>query len=246
MIDWIQVLLGLPLEEEREDGLEELNQAAGWIISRQSRTERGSEDETDEGADGALAEADQPGTGQEWGTDREKMSWTAANDGLGFHAAEDGGKAEEKRQRKLLRQGTPAEEPFRRKEYLTEGQRSAGKQTEALEQREYLAWKSSGLEELTAVTAQGQAERAAAQAERRHTSSSTYLEAALSAPPVTSGSAGRLLKAMERNDQAMTYQTALRQTEQEENTAWTGTDPIRLDRLFERDARRYDNGFAMY
>ena len=72
------------------------------------------------------------------------------------------------------------------------------------------------------------------------------MAAALAAPEYRTPAAGRLLAAMERDDRAASYQTTARIAEQTENSAWTGSGPIQLDQFFERDARRYDNGFTMF
>ena len=109
-----------------------------------------------------------------------------------------------------------------------------------------LIWRKAQAETLEGTPARKQAELAAERIVRQTDGGDGYLEAALSVPPVRSDGAGRLLTVMSRNDRAAVYQTTVRQAEREESNAWTGTDPVRLDRFFERDARRYDNGFALY
>lgn len=244
MTDWIQVLLGRPLEEEQEDGLEELKWTTGKLTARRSAAQQ-SEKPMETAADGALTGPEQGETIWEGRTEPEKSDRTPEKD----RRESDKEEMQQRDEKPLwneLRQSVSLEQAVRRKEHTEFAEESAGSHIKALEESERLVWKQSHFEELTTESARERAERAAAQAAKQTDGSSAYLQAALSAPPVPLNAAGRLLSAMTQNDQAITYQTTARQAERQENTAWTGTDPIRMDRIFERDARRYDNGFAMY
>lgn len=275
MTDWIQVLLGQPLEEAREDSLETLNQAAEDIWVRKRARQNGGEEElpaaeetaaerlsqpqdslppealeerrgerfglkragaenAGTGRDGAAAEREEAPKQEDSGEDRQEEGQAQAAAGLGAERLENW----------LRDTSFPAVETGRRGE--EKQPLSAGVQAAQGALGEALAWQQSGAEGLEAASAGRQAEWAAAETLRRSSGGSGYLAAALSAPEYRTPSAGRLLAAMERNDRAAAYQTTARITEQVENSAWTGSDPARLDRFFERDARRYDNGFTMF
>ncbi len=244
MIDWIQVLLGQPLEEEREDGLEALKWAVGQLTTRRSAAQQ-SEKPAETTADRALTGLERRETVREGWVEPAEKDRTAEKDRRESDEAEER-QGDGEALWNGLRQSVRTEQGIHRKEPAAVSGESAGDRAGALEESERLVWKQSRIEELTAENVQERAEWAAAQTAKRTNGSSAYLQAALSVPPVLPNAAGRLLSAMTQNDQAMTYQTTARQAEREENAAWTGTDPIRMDRIFERDARRYDNGFAMY
>lgn len=272
MTDWIQVLLGQPLEEAREDGLEELNQAAEDILIRKRQALRQADRVEDlpagqpaaerpaqahlrrppealEGQSGEPEALDEAREGRRGAAHRneEALKQKAGEEdepeaGQTMAAADQGADRLNSRLQKSL----PG---FRTPEVRQTEQgkaRSAGAQAALGVQEEARVWQQSGTEALEAASAGGQAEWAASETARQSSSGSGYLAAALAAPEYRTPSAGRLLAAMERNDRAAAYQTTARITEQAENSAWTGSDPERLDQFFERDARRYDNGFTMF
>lgn len=270
MTDWIQVLLGQPLEEAREDSLEELNQAAEDSLTWKRRTARRAD-----GAEGfpaaetaeerllpakfsPLPEALEE---QRWnrngvaaaGTEKDRP----AAENKAVLEQEDGGEDRPEHGRAQVEAGQGAERleawlrdaPFPAAETGRRTERqvsSAGAQAARGALGEALVWRQSGAEALEATAAGRQAEWAAAETVRRNAGDSGYLAAALAAPEYRTPPAGRLLAVMEQNDRVAAYRTTAQMTEQVENRAWTGSDPARLDQIFERDARRYDNGFTMF
>lgn len=271
MTDWIQVLLGQPLEEVREDGLEELNQAAEDLQVRKRQRQSGALEE-------AISSPAVDGTGTARAASRmdartaaETEVWRLSG---GTGSGRPGGgmpEQTEKPEEAAGRSGAEEHPPsgrggkrldtaLQKARFMTadgtgrSGQRaekppeaaSAGAQLARAEMAEAQVWRQSGAEFLEAESAAGQAERAAAERLRRQSGGSEYLSDVLAAPEYRAPAAGRLLAAMERNDRAVSYQTTERMTERTENNAWTGSDPMRLDQFFERDARRYDNGFTMF
>lgn len=289
MIDWVQVLLGQPLEEEQEESVEELSRMAEWSAERKRK------EEADEAALTLETDAAE-GTVRFWAEaaeDREartemkmasasELEWAEAQSSRTewermAQQSVQGAKAEEGDGAERVRDGLQSELGFsgllgqtsdsdmgqsleqRGEKTTTESEveqakaaaeaadRSAGAWSAALSRDEALVWRRSGVETLAAESAKGRAEQAAAQTMARgQGSASAYLEAALSPAAPTAPTAGRLLVQLARNDQAAAYQTMAQRTEQAESQSWTGTDPLQLDRVFERDARRYDNGFALY
>lgn len=233
MTDWIQVLLGQPWEEPEGDGAEVLEQGtAGISVTGVA------------GVEAESGQAEESGSASEHRTAQpEEERDMLDQDGQAALKA-GAGKRGEPPLRKTAA-STEEEAPAGRPDGDS-GEMSAGGRVKTLRQDAGLMWRKAQAETLEGTPARKQAELAAERIVRQTDGGDGYLEAALSVPPVRSDGAGRLMTVMSRNDRAAVYQTTVRQAEREESNAWTGTDPVRLDRFFERDARRYDNGFALY
>lgn len=236
MTDWIQVLLGQPWEEPEEDGAETLERGTADISMSGGAGVEEQAGQVDESSS-----AGERKTGQ---TPAEEWDVRGRDEQPSSEAGPENSETEEAPLRKASETG--GEVALGGKHAGEDGEISAGNRLKTLRQKKWLMWRQTPAEELEGTPARRQAEWAAERIVRQTDGGGGYLKLVLSVPPVQPAGAGQLLNAMSRNDRAATYQTVARQAEREENTAWTGTDPVRLDRIFERDARRYDNGFALY
>ena len=243
MTDWIRVFLGWDREEE-ESGAETLLREQDKSTVTGKRADQAQMDTKEAEAVGGTREdvgALRAVTTEQRQT-AEQSSLTEDEKGSG------GGKAQAGEGEEPEESGAAALE-----RELWQGERSenaapssAGSFARAGQEAEELVWRRAGQETMEAVTAAGQAEEAAARSAGQVEGGSRQLEEALDRPVSYQTPAGLLLRTMVVTEQAASYRTVERMASQEANLRWQGADPARLDRIFERDARRYDSGFRLY
>ena len=244
MTDWIKVFLGW--DQEEESGAEEILREQDREAVP-ARREQAAEDAAQSGrAESAGGTWERMKAAQAVTADEERPSKASA---LEFRARETKAEPEEAEALEEARENGAAA-LARELEQMGVQDRSqpasAGEFARNGQEAEGLVWRRAGQEALEAVTAAAQAEKAAEHTQRQTEGGSRQLEAALDRPNLSQSPAGVLLRTMVVTEQAAAYRTVERMASQEENLRWQGADPARLDRIFERDARRYDSGFRLY